>query len=83
MQNPVFLDCGCVMGNITQNMSGLQDSSGDMSFEGGSAVPGFCSASRVERCTLVAVMLTIIGLAILLQYTRTVPILFVSMRYVP
>ena len=34
MQNPVFLDCGCVMENLTQNISALPGSSGDMSLDG-------------------------------------------------
>ena len=47
------------MENTTQNMSALQGSSGDMSLVGSSAVPGF--GNRIELCSLVAVMLTIIG----------------------
>ena len=34
MQNPVFLDCGCVMENLTQSMSALHGSSGEMSLDG-------------------------------------------------
>ena len=34
MQSTVFLDCGCVMENLTQSMSALHGSSGDMSLDG-------------------------------------------------
>ena len=34
MQNPVFLDCGCVMENLTQSMSALHGLSGEMSLDG-------------------------------------------------
>ena len=59
MQSTVFLDCGCVMENTTQNMSALWGSSGDMSLVGSSVVPRFCN--RIKLCSLTAIMLTIIG----------------------
>ena len=44
-----------------------------------SAVQGFCR--RMEQCSLVAAFVVIIGLAIFLNYTRTVPLFFISIRW--
>ena len=78
LQNQAFSDCGCVLGNILANISSIHESSGDMGLERATAMPGFCN--RQEQCNLVAPFLLILGVAILLQYCRTVPLLFVSMR---
>ena len=51
------LGCGCVMENLTQNMSALLGSYGCMSLVSSSAVPEFCN--RIKLCSLVVVMLTI------------------------
>ena len=42
------------------------------------ATQGFCG--RIENCSLVAAFAIIIGLAILLNYSRTVPLFFISIR---
>ena len=83
-QNPMFSNCGCIMEgqSLAANMSSLGDgSSGDMSSElasNSSAMLGFCG--RMERCNLVAAFAIIIGLAILTEYSRTVPLFFISLR---
>ena len=82
--------------SLAANMSSLGDgSSGDMSselasnsddmpldyiaqFYHSSAMLGFCG--RIERCNLVAAFAVIIGLAILTEYSRTVPLFFISLR---
>ena len=59
MQNPVFMDCGCVMENINNYIcQHYRVHLSDTSLVGHSAVPEFCN--RIELCSLVAVMLTII-----------------------
>ena len=75
-QNPRFFDCGCIAETFLSNMS--DDSSSGMAAANYSAMPGFCG--RMEQCSLVAAFVVIIGLAILLNYTRTVPLFFVGIR---
>ena len=80
----MFYNCGCILEglSLSANTSSSDDgSSGDMSSELASnisATLGFCN--RMERCNLVAVFLILIGLAVALNYCRTVPLFFISLR---
>ena len=59
MQNSVFMDCGCVMENHNNYIcQHYRVHPNDMSLVGRSVVLEFCN--RIELCSLVAVMLTII-----------------------
>ena len=80
LQDPSFSECGCVMENLFANLTSM-NTSGDMdtgSFSNASAMPGFCN--RMERCSLVGAFALVVGMAILLNYARVVPILFITIR---
>ena len=78
LQNITFSECGCVMESLIANMNSSMGSA--MNNIQATAVNSACESST--QCNLLAAFLLPIGLALILQYSRAVPLVYITIRLV-
>lgn len=71
-QLPSFTDCGCVM-QVLANASNTTGSGISPT-----ATTGLCDTGQ---CQLVGPFLVLVGIGVLILYSRVVPLVFVTLRY--
>lgn len=74
-QLPTFSDCGCIMDSFTTNISGNFNESG--MGPSPTAITGICGATQ---CQLLGPFMVLIGIGVLILYSRVVPLVFVTLR---
>ena len=68
------MDCGCIM-EVLANSSNITGSGISLS---STATTGLCDTGQ---CQLVGPFLVLLGIGVLILYSRVVPLVFVTLRY--